>query len=282
MPAKVRAAVRDCGTRHTEGAQIPVCRGHGKPPYGYGNAREANYATSRPKRYRPSISRGGGESSEDTSPVGGSPARGRTALDIPTSADLATLTPSDLYRRLRFCVPRLVTCLIGRAAPEELVHDAATEVVLSLGRFRRACDFSTWVHAVVMHQVWMWVRNRQRYHHLLRDFVQDFTRSDCVDPERAVDSKRALSKLAEAFHGLPTQQQRSLALTEVDGRSVQETADALHCTPAAVRTSVCRARTHLRHALAAPAVPQLGSPHPTTEQVRLAQTERRAYLHGVV
>ena len=164
--------------------------------------------------------------------------------------DVTSVSINDLYRRLQRHVPGVATSLLGgTSAPTDLVHDAVTDIVLSLPRFRHGCEFRSWVRAIVRRHVQRWIRSQQRHRRLLRAASEEAKAAPAVRADESIDLKQALGRLDALLLGLPKRQLVCLFSTEVEGLSSEVVAKQLGITPAAVRTNSCRARAYLRKSL---------------------------------
>ncbi len=87
-----------------------------------------------------------------------------------------------------------------------------------------------------------------------------------VDPaDLAVDRERRAAVLA-ALATLPLDQRAALVLVDMEGYSVEETAQILHCAPGTVKSRCSRGRARLLPLLdrrTRPGNPRAGAPRPT-------------------
>lgn len=146
------------------------------------------------------------------------------------------------------------------AEAEDALQDAYLDVYRHIGEFRGAAQLSTWLTRVVVNHALMRLRKRKRDQVLVP--FESGTARDGNSLEMEAADRQAESPTNAALRGeirrlierrideLPTTFRGVFVMREVEGMSVEETADALGIPPATVRTRLFRARAALRAALA--------------------------------
>jgi RNA polymerase sigma-70 factor, ECF subfamily len=144
----------------------------------------------------------------------------------------------------------------SREDAEEITQDAFVQVFKNLAGFRGASRFYTWLGRITINQGLMKVRRRRMKEISIDDAVES---DECILPREVEDlrpnpeerySQQELHRiLAETIAQLSPAYRVVLQLRDVEGFSIQETADALDVSPTAVKSRLCRARLQLRRLL---------------------------------
>jgi len=163
-------------------------------------------------------------------------------------------------RRL-FRVARSV--LRDAAEAEDVVQEAYVRAFQGLSGFRGEAGLSTWLTRIALNEALGRLRRRrtavglgavdaaareERGARILM-FPMAGQDGDTSDPEGAVARRQIRRLLEAAIGGLPGRFRLVLVARDVDGMSVEETADVLGLRPETVRTRLHRARRLLRAAL---------------------------------
>jgi RNA polymerase sigma-70 factor (ECF subfamily) len=145
------------------------------------------------------------------------------------------------------------------AEAEDVLQDAYLDAYRHMGEFRGASQLSTWLVRIVANHALMRLR-RQKRDRIVIPFRADDDRAEHSEQEfvdRKAESPRDLTLRAEVrrilerrIDELPVAFRTVFVLREVEGLSVEETAEALGVPSATVRTRLFRARALLREALA--------------------------------
>jgi RNA polymerase sigma-70 factor (ECF subfamily) len=121
----------------------------------------------------------------------------------------------------------------------------------NLGRFRQSCKFSTWITAIGINAALTVIRKRKTRREA--DMEQDGTEGstwDAVDqaphPERCVAKGQIILFLRKKINALPPKMQEAMTSYYGNDCSLQETADALGISVAAVKSRLLRGRRSLR------------------------------------
>lgn len=149
--------------------------------------------------------------------------------------------------------------LKDRSEAEEAVQAAYVSAFASLDRFEGRSSLSTWLTRIVVNEALGRVRAEHRRRARLEAEgvpVLDSYReklmagSEPAAPDAAVAREQLRRLLEHAIAALPDIFRTVFVLREVEGLSVDETADALGIPPATVKTRLLRARRRLQDALA--------------------------------
>ncbi|MEO5710555.1 MAG: RNA polymerase sigma factor SigM [Nocardioidaceae bacterium] len=160
----------------------------------------------------------------------------------------------------------------------DALQDALIAAFRRAGSFRGDAAVTTWLHRIVVNACLDRLRRRKvRLADPLPDDLEDRdpasgtpAHASVVDPaDLAVDHERRAAVLA-ALATLPLDQRAALVLVDMEGYSVEETAQILHCAPGTVKSRCSRGRARLlplltdlasdRNPRAAPRVPSTSPP----------------------
>ncbi len=186
--------------------------------------------------------------------------------------DYAAMSDADLAvlaRRRDAAALRLITqrnnqrlyraawsVLRNRADAEEAVQDAYVKAFSGSAPFEGQAALSTWLTRIVLNEAISRKRAAQRYKRAIdkADVVQlEEYRSFMSAPFRSPDVQIAHAELAKALEAgiakLPDDFRIVLVLRDIEGMSVEETAEALAIPAATVKTRHLRARRRMRQQL---------------------------------
>jgi RNA polymerase sigma-70 factor (ECF subfamily) len=157
--------------------------------------------------------------------------------------------------------------------PEEAadaLQDALVAAFRRAGSYRGDAAVTTWLHRIVVNASLDRLRRRKvRLAEPLPDDVDEYAdrgsvatstaaSAGAVDPaDLTVDRERRDAVLA-ALDSLPPDQRAALVLVDMEGYSVEETADILECPPGTVKSRCSRGRARL-----VPLLAGLGNPSAT-------------------
>ena len=143
----------------------------------------------------------------------------------------------------------------------EVAQDAFVKVYRNIGEFRGECEFTTWLHQIVVNLA----RNMHRWWH--RRGKETTVSLDCpaetVDGEvtrqvaggaEAPDAAAAKAEFVESISAtmalLPAKFREVLVLRNVENLSYEEIAVAVGCSVGTVKSRIARARDQMRVAMA--------------------------------
>jgi RNA polymerase sigma-70 factor, ECF subfamily len=141
---------------------------------------------------------------------------------------------------------------------QEDAEDAMQETLLhaftNLGRFRQSCKFSTWITAIGINAALTVIRKRtSRRESDIEPYSPDEPAWDIADqapdPERRVAKAQIILLLRKELHGLPPKMQEVVTSYYGHDYSLQEAADELGISLAAVKSRLLRGRRSLRSSL---------------------------------
>jgi len=143
--------------------------------------------------------------------------------------------------------------ILGIVRHQEDAEDALQETLLrayaNLGRFRRSCKFSTWITAIGINTALMVIRKRKTRREADMDGTEGSTwdvTNQAPDPERCVAKAQIILFLRKKLHALPPKMQEVMTSYYSNDYTLQETADALGISVAAVKSRLLRGRRRLR------------------------------------
>jgi RNA polymerase sigma-70 factor (ECF subfamily) len=144
--------------------------------------------------------------------------------------------------------------LRDREDATEVAQDAFVRIYRSIGEFRGECEFTTWLHQIVVNLA----RNKHRWWHRRGKQVtvsvdcpvemQLPARGDAPDIEAA--NAEFVQMLSEKMDELPANFREVLVLRNVENMRYEEIAVALGCSIGTVKSRIARAREALRQSMA--------------------------------
>jgi RNA polymerase sigma-70 factor, ECF subfamily len=150
--------------------------------------------------------------------------------------------------------------LKDRSETEEAVQDGYLKAFAAIGSFAGKSSLSTWLTRIVLNEALGQRRSAQRRSRQLREqsvaIMEEYREklmsgSDGVMSPEADVARSQIAKLLEAaVADLPEAFRLVLVLRDVDGLSVEETAEVLQISPQTVKTRLLRARRRLQATLA--------------------------------
>jgi RNA polymerase sigma-70 factor (ECF subfamily) len=162
---------------------------------------------------------------------------------------------AELCRRHSQATRRRILAIVRH---QEDAEDAMQETLLrayvNLERFRQSCKFSTWITAIGINAALGVIRKRKsRRESDIEPSGPDEPGWDIVDqapdPERRVAKAQIILLLQKRLHTLPPKMQEAVTSYYGDDYSMQETAEALGVSVAAVKSRLTRGRRSLRSSL---------------------------------
>jgi RNA polymerase sigma-70 factor, ECF subfamily len=184
------------------------------------------------------------------------------AITLRTDDDLVHAAQSgdheafaELCRRHAQAARRRILSIVRH---QEDAEDALQETLLrayaNLGRFRQSCKFSTWITAIGTNAALSVIRKRKSRRESDFDaYSPDEPAWDIADqapdPERCVATAQVILLLRTELHGLPPKMREVVTSYYGHDYSLQEAADALGISVAAVKSRLLRGRRSLRLSL---------------------------------
>ena len=152
---------------------------------------------------------------------------------------------------------------------EEVVQDAYVKAFWALGTFRQQAALGTWLMRIVINEAQGRLRVRRETVPLneldddtMADIIQFPGAASSSDPERQAAVGEIRIRLEGAIDRLPPRFREVFILRQVEGLSIEETAQALSIAPETVKTRLHRAQTRLRQALQHELAPALSDTFP--------------------
>jgi RNA polymerase sigma-70 factor (ECF subfamily) len=149
--------------------------------------------------------------------------------------------------------------LKNRAEAEDSVQSAYLRAFTSIESFEARSSLSTWLTRIVINEALgrkrAAARRRRHFDHgsvtVLEDYREKLMRGSTTgaSPDGELMRSQVRARLEQAIADLPSEFRLVFILREVEGLSVEETADSLGIVPATVKTRNLRARRRLQQAL---------------------------------
>lgn len=214
--------------------------------------------------------------------------------------DYETLTDLELARRIAqrdALAVRVVTrrnnqrlyrtawsVLKDRADAEEVMQEGYLKAFAAIDSFVGASSLSTWLTRIVLNEALARRRSAQRKTRVLREqsiaFIDDYRENlmggsaASSTPEADAARGQVARLLEQAIADLPEVLRIVFMLRDVDGLSVEETAEALQIPPQTIKTRLLRARRRLQIVLAPTLQDALRGAFPFAGEACEALTER--------
>jgi len=136
---------------------------------------------------------------------------------------------------------------------EDLAQEAFSTALVKLHQFDQRAAFRSWLRGIATnlfrHQIRKQTRRRRAYLRLEHTEARR-ARPSSHDPEGTVVRDRRADALREALEALPLTLREAFVMTDVQGLSSQEVAEALSISPGNARVRATRARARIRRHLA--------------------------------
>jgi RNA polymerase sigma-70 factor (ECF subfamily) len=144
----------------------------------------------------------------------------------------------------------------------EVAQDAFVRIYRHVGEFRGECEFTTWLHQIVVNLArnkhrWWHRRGRERTVSLDSAVptedgeMERQVRDDAEAPDATVAHREFAARLQREVGLLPRKYREALVLRNVEGLSYEEIAVALRCSVGTVKSRIARGRDALRERLEA-------------------------------
>jgi RNA polymerase sigma-70 factor, ECF subfamily len=141
---------------------------------------------------------------------------------------------------------------------EDILQNTYIRALRHIGEFEGRSSLSTWLYRIAINEALMQLR-KQRPEISLSEMEDDESEDDgyaplhladwCCLPEQELLSSESRRNLDEAVQHLPETLRIIFILRDLQGLSIQETAQALGISESAVKTRLLRARLRLRDEL---------------------------------
>jgi RNA polymerase sigma-70 factor (ECF subfamily) len=157
-------------------------------------------------------------------------------------------------RHVQMARQRILAIVRHQEDAEDALQETLLRAYTNLGRFRRACKFSTWITAIGINAALMVIRKRRirREADMELDSIEGST-WDVVDqgpdPERCVAKGQTILIIRKELRALPPKLQEVVSSFYNHDYSLQEAAESLGISVAAVKSRLLRGRRRLRSSL---------------------------------
>jgi RNA polymerase sigma-70 factor, ECF subfamily len=149
---------------------------------------------------------------------------------------------------------RILAIVRHQEDAEDAMQETLFRAYTNLGRFRQSCKFSTWITAIGINAALSVIRKRKsRRESDIEPCSPDEAAWDIADqapdPERRLAKEQIILILGKELHGLSPKMQEVVTSYYGNDYSLQEAADALGLSVAAVKSRLLRGRRILRSSL---------------------------------
>lgn len=141
------------------------------------------------------------------------------------------------------------------AEAEDVLQETFIKALKSLDSFEGRSSISTWLYRIAVNEALMVIRKRKPEVSIVQEDENDEEVSGilvsqivdwCCLPESEFMSNETREILDQAIHQLPEKLRTVFILRDIEGLSINETAQALGLTETNVKTRLLRARMRLR------------------------------------
>jgi RNA polymerase sigma-70 factor (ECF subfamily) len=133
---------------------------------------------------------------------------------------------------------------------EEDAKDAVQEAFIRVwnhrGNFDAGMKFTTWLYRIVVNISYDKLRMRKRSWGLFRRSTDGDEVESTADLQQEMSNRDLAMQIRRFADGLPVKQRLVFVLRDLQEMPVTEVAEALHMSPAAVKTNLCFARRKIR------------------------------------
>jgi len=159
---------------------------------------------------------------------------------------------AELCRRHALPVRHKILAIVRhKEDAEDALQETLLRAYVSLGKFRQSCKFSTWITAIGINAALMVIRKRKTRREA--DMGLDSTEGStwdvadhASDPERCVAKGQIVLFLRKKVQALPPKMQEVVNSYYGNENSLQEAAEALGISVAAVKSRLSRGRRSLQ------------------------------------
>ena len=153
----------------------------------------------------------------------------------------------ELYHRYQLYVYNVVNGIVQNADDaRDVTQDVFLHVYDSLSRFRGGSTFSTWLYRVAVNAAITYVRKQRRHPQIPLDALREFRADIDAEPEQQATRAETQRAVQEVLAQLPEQQRAVLVLRYFQELSLEEIAEVMNCSVAAVKVRLHRARNSFR------------------------------------
>ena len=173
--------------------------------------------------------------------------------------------------------------LRDRSEAEEAVQAGYASAFSAIDKFEGRSALSTWLTRIIANEALARVRSKRRRREqldgagvtLIETYREKLAQASVAPmPDAAVAREQLRGLIERAVADLPDGFRSVFVLREIEGMSIEETADALGIAPATVKTRLHRARLRLQQALAPEVKSALSGTFPFAGADCVALTER--------
>lgn len=153
----------------------------------------------------------------------------------------------ELYHRYQPYVYNIVNGIVQNADDaRDVTQDVFLHVYDSLSRFRGGSAFSTWLYRVAVNAAITHVRKEKRHPQIPLEALREFRADIDAEPEQQATRAETQQAVQEMLAQLPEQQRAALILRYFQELSLEEMAEVMNCSVAAVKVRLHRARNSFR------------------------------------
>ncbi len=167
---------------------------------------------------------------------------------------------AQLVERYSPSIYRLALRITGNSQDaEDVLQETFLKAMNALSDFQGRSSVSTWLYRIAVNESLMLLRRQKRANTIPVELENDENQDGesetleiedwCCLPEKELLSSESRAFLDQALNQLSPRLKMVFQLRDIEGLSIQETADALELTEANVKTSLMRARLKLRELL---------------------------------
>src|ERR1700719_580534 len=155
------------------------------------------------------------------------------------------------YKRIVFAMAQRITN--NREDAEDVVQDTFQKVFLHLGSLQEKSRFSTWLTRIAMNEAFMLLRRRRGILEVLPETSEDGVKpvweafvDQSPNPEESFWRRERTHLSTEAINRLGPKIRRTILLSVIEERSLEETAQILGTSISAVKSRLFQGRQKLR------------------------------------
>ncbi|MGQ9486879.1 MAG: RNA polymerase sigma factor [Armatimonadota bacterium] len=153
----------------------------------------------------------------------------------------------ELYHRYQSYVYNVVYGVVQDPDDaRDITQDVFLHVYDSLSRFRGGSALSTWLYRVAVNAAITHVRKQKRHPQIPLDALHEFRADIDAEPEQQMARMETQQAVHELLSQLPEQQRTVLILRYFQELSLEEIAEVMNCSVAAVKVRLHRARHNFR------------------------------------